>query len=182
VTWPLYKPVNDSVHGRCLFWTIFAAVYKPGVVHKRYLWICRSLSTGCGFLRCCRLASMVWPGVLHAGCRHVLFAWQLADRLFFKSLALTGFCQNSQNRFTVKRIYTRIVVVVNTWHFLWTRAFLSTESGVYTFYKAVNDPVSGASQSWTRFWRVANNGFVHKSCLWISRRLSTGTGDQIRET
>lgn len=105
------------------------------------------------------------------------FCWQLADQLFLQILGLTGFCQNSQNRFTVKRIYTRIVVVVNTWHFLWTRAFFLTESGGYTFYKAVNDPVSGASQSWTRFWRVANNGFVHKSCLWISRRLSTGTGD-----
>jgi hypothetical protein len=49
VTWAFYKLVNDSVHGRCLFWTIFGAVYKPGVVHKRYLWICRSLSTGCSF-------------------------------------------------------------------------------------------------------------------------------------
>lgn len=42
----LYKPVNESVLQRWQFWTILRAVYKELFVHKPYLWICRSLSTG----------------------------------------------------------------------------------------------------------------------------------------
>ena len=42
----LYKAVNDSVLPCCQFWTNSRAVYKVTVVHNRYLWICRTLSTG----------------------------------------------------------------------------------------------------------------------------------------
>ena len=53
-TWMLYKPVNDSVLPCCQFWTDFGPVYKEDFVHNRYLWICRTLSTGTCF---CSLAA-----------------------------------------------------------------------------------------------------------------------------
>jgi hypothetical protein len=114
----LYKPVNDSVLSCCLFWTIFDAVYKHDFVHNPYLWICRTLSTG--HLFC-------WQ---NPSCRNLVAGMaQVSTTVTFFGFAGTTlpglFCANSVNRFTVKRIYTRIVVVVNTGYFLWTSLFLS---------------------------------------------------------
>lgn len=120
-TWMLYKAVNDSVLACCQFWTNFRAVYKPMLVHNRYLWICRALSTGGGLVRQNRVCRALFALLREAG-----------NAGFFLVLhgkpCLGFFCVNSVNRFTVKKEYTRIVVVVNARHFLWISTFLSTES------------------------------------------------------
>jgi hypothetical protein len=88
------------------------------------------------------LATSTWLAVFHETLLPAFFGGR-AVRL--------GLCARNVNRFTAKRVYTRIVVVVNTAYFLWISLFLSTDSTTWLFYKAVNDPVPCDCKRWTRF-------------------------------
>jgi hypothetical protein len=150
VTWRLYKAVNVSVLPCCQFWTDLQRVYKDDFVHNRYLWICRTLSTG-------QLISLLFRAILQKS--PPLLATLTSLRIFLKVVSSVfwsqggrlGFCAPSVNRFTAKRVYTRIVVVVNAAYFLWISLFLSIDSTTWRFYKAVNDPVTCHCKRWTRF-------------------------------
>jgi hypothetical protein len=50
----------------------------------------------------------------------------------------------------LKSMYTSLVVVVNTGHFLWTSPYFSTESTDCTRYKPVRASVCGWYQIWTK--------------------------------
>jgi hypothetical protein len=76
---------------------------------------------------------------------------KVVSSVFWSQGGTLGFCARSVNRFTAKRVYTRIVVVVNAAYFLCISLFLSTDSTTWRFYKAVNDPVPCHCKRWTRF-------------------------------
>lgn len=92
--WRFYKPVNDSVHRRCSFWTNFAAVDNATLVHNRYLWICRTLSTGSDF-------SCLKP--LFGRCDAIDGCRSVGDRFFFLR---SGFCSARSNQQTREQVYS----------------------------------------------------------------------------
>ena len=85
-----------------------------------------------------------------------------------------NFFENHRHWFTTTRRYTRIVVVVNAWHFLWISLFFLKKSWTCMLYKAVNDSVLACCQFWTNCAAVYKEDFVHNRYLWICRTLSTG--------
>jgi hypothetical protein len=91
--------------------------------------------------------------------------------IFFRTFQ--NYSKKKEIRFTYKGMYTRIVVVVNGWHFLWTSQESCTLTSACSRYKSARRRVCGWWQIWTIFPAVHKAELMHNRCLWISRTLST---------